>query len=293
MLTKPIEQSTKLTRKAIGLYYAGNLTWELIKNAGIYIKTGSPHAVAGAIAWSVTAEPGLYALFFSHLNARAAWARRKKMQEFAHLPSVNEMKVITAGHFESESGLVGTLHTNSIVFVKTDRALPEEITNDGKWVLLKKLDSTQVVLSLKVGDTPLAHPVRMSIQELFDDKKMDPALRASWNANIDHWRKQFPLLSQINPYSALNKPLSIDASIVSADHEIDLGHLATGDSVRKILKSTPKDKALEWFHTSVLKEDPLEAHFSPATIEVRKNQRTSCFDMIRKLLGTLYIRESE
>ncbi len=295
ILRQPIQQTTELTRKWALTSLGVDLTISAAKAGTIYYLTGSTQA-AGTVAINdaIFEIPMMAASPRAQLNAWAAWKRREHVKKIANIPGVEKIRVITAGRVENHSYLTATLHSQSVVFIETQGALPSELGTLEDWRKLDDLESSRLHLQLKIADQPAGSPIEVSLSDLFGKKALAPEGREEWLNEIANWKQDFSAWQKLNLIKPIDNALSIETDLLVKDEKLKIGELTSGKGVQKTLRNSAPQKLIDWVRSSILNS---KGHgtmkLTQKTITVRKKgeSKPNCKEIVKQILGNLYFRE--
>jgi hypothetical protein len=296
LLSKPITRVDKVTNQWLMGNFAIDMAFRASSIGMAYYTTGSKTVAAGvAIDGLLSQIPATALNPRFRLQVWSGIKTRKNIKEIADLPGVTNIRLLTSGQMDNHDYFHATLYSRSMVFVETDGAPPPKI-EASEWIHLKDLANAKLNLNLTIGNEPIGSPVEISIDQLFKGTTIDSELRNEWVDKIKTWEEQFSFLQRFNPFTSFNEAMSINAKLQINGQTFDIGEIANGKSVHKMLGNSMVQRLSRTVREVVLStpiEPQAKVKVKSADVieEIASRDENPCSIAIKRALGTLYIRK--
>lgn len=296
LLSKPITRMDKVTNQWLMGNFAIDMAFRASSIGMAYYTTGSKTIAAGvAIDGLISQIPATALNPRFRLQIWSGFKTRKNIKEIADLPGVTNVRLLTSGQMDNHDYFHATLYSRSMVFVETNGAPPSKIEGS-EWIHLKDLTTAKLNLTLTIGSEQIGPPVEIPIDKLFQGTTIDAVQRYEWVTKIKTWEEQFSFLQRFNPFTSFNEAMSINAKLQINDQTFDIGEIANGKSVHKLLGNSMVQRLSHSIREVVLNtpiEPQAKVKVKSADVieETASRAQNPCAIAIKRALGTLYIRK--
>jgi hypothetical protein len=249
----------------------------------VYQVSGEPAAALGVLAWEVPKIiPSIPIQSAADLKIRDWYQKQKRLKELDTIPGIKKISVVSSSDLVFKGLLAQTMKSRGAVFIETDMPLDnvKDIPNwNEKWgrpVAIANPEKTTLKFKLKVKDT--ASPVEWnpSLKDVLEGKGIPDEV-------VEQWKKEITLQTSTVDESKYQKikafvikhlshaqpeDLKIDAILIGENGATtNLGTMAQGSNVKRILGQTVVSKAMKIIRRDSTNSIPITRHITPTPRE--------------------------
>ena len=290
MMAATYAQETDLSKKAIAASWFVDSLWNFGQTAAYYSVTGEPISALGYLGYQYAASVPLVQENVRLQMEYKSWRERQKfLQEVAEVDGVSDLHVFTAGHMKNGNSLQPKLFSNSVIFVESEKAPPQ--VKGKEWIAIKKDENAMIRLSLKIQGEEAGTALEIPLKAFIAGKEVDPAIREEWATKIKDFYKGVGFFDRHITHHSANTHLQVESLLVLGDKQINLGEVASGDGVQKLLGIHWRQRAVRAVRNTFSSE-PRAHQIGASHSVVYANADKHCSHWFKRFIGKEYIRHS-
>lgn len=293
MLSAVYAQETRLPRAWVLGTWGVDAAWDL-SQAGLYFHlTGDPYGAAAVFTYESGSSVALVtANLRAQMQGKAWWDRRKFLKEVAKLEGVEDLHVFTASELENASILNKTLRSRSIVFIEKNGGETPKPVQGMNWIKVENLEAAKIRMHLDLGGMEAGiADLEIPLKDFLAGHRMDSALRKEWIDKIEEFEKQASWWNRYFRHGHVQN-MRVRSSLIMGEMETDLGEVAVGKGVKKLVGITWKQNLMRGLRKGLGREVNPNPVFGSrhSTVYTEEQKKAGCGTWFARLMGREFVR---